>query len=80
MADAQVRAVIRSLERLSERVITKITLDVTANLIESTPVDTGWARANWVPQIGAPFIINLNAIQPSPQAADAKREQTSSWG
>lgn len=51
----QIRAIIRGLERLGERVVTKVTLDVAANLIESTPVDTGWARANWVPSIGAPF-------------------------
>jgi hypothetical protein len=30
-------------------------LDITANLIETTPVDTGWARANWVPQISMPY-------------------------
>ena len=32
--------------------ITRLTLEVTANLVEDTPVDTGWARANWVPNIG----------------------------
>ena len=54
MADEflQVRAIVQSLERVTERAIVKITLDVTANLIETTPVDTGWARANWVPKIG----------------------------
>lgn len=54
MARSQVRAVVRALEGLTERVVRKITLDVTANLIETTPVDTGWARANWVPSIGLP--------------------------
>ena len=54
MADRQVRAVVRALEGFSSRLIRKITLDVTANLVETTPVDTGWARANWVPSIGFP--------------------------
>ena len=48
----QVTAIVRDLERFAERLIVKITLDVTANLIEDTPVDTGWARANWVPSVG----------------------------
>ena len=50
----QVRRVARSIDRFIERVVVKIGLDVTANLIETTPVDTGWARANWVPSAGRP--------------------------
>ena len=48
----QVRALIGGLDRLTERLVVKVTLDVTANLVETTPVDTGWARANWVPAVG----------------------------
>ena len=48
----QVTAIVRDLERFTERLVVKITLDVTGNLIETTPVDTGWARANWVPSVG----------------------------
>ena len=48
----QVTAIVRDLDRFAERLIVKITLDVTANLVEATPVDTGWARANWVPSVG----------------------------
>lgn len=65
----QVQLVVGQLERFTERVITKITLDVTANLTENTPVDTGWARANWVPQIGSPVVEDLSAITPTSQAA-----------
>lgn len=35
-----------------EKVVTELSLEITAELIERTPVDTGWARANWVPAIG----------------------------
>ena len=62
MADNQIRTIIKSLEKLSERVIVKLTLDVTANLKETTPVDTGWARANWVPAIGRPFVADLEGL------------------
>lgn len=69
MASAQERAQIgritKALERVAGRLVTKITLDVDANLRESTPVDTGWARANWVPAIGSPYIADLSGIDPS---------------
>lgn len=57
------------MEQLTERVVTKITLDVTANLIETTPVDTGWARANWVPAIGTPSTSDVSGVQPTTQMA-----------
>ena len=76
--DPQVRAIVRGLERLTERVVTKLTLDVTANLIEATPVDTGWARANWVPSIGSAFEEDLTDTESSAQnAAMAKQKQQS---
>ncbi len=78
MSDPQVRAIVRSLTRLAERAIVKITLDVTANLVETTPVDTGWARANWVPAIGRPFEVDLRDVPPTSQnAASARSTQQS---
>jgi hypothetical protein len=52
MADA--KAVVKALEEFSAKVVKAITLEITSNLIKSTPVDTGWARANWVPSVGTP--------------------------
>jgi len=52
----QIRVVIDGLVNTSETVVKKLTLDVTANLIETNPVDTGWSKANWVPSIGVPLI------------------------
>ena len=51
----QIRAILRGVGEFTERLVTRITLDVTADLITHTPVDTGWSRANWVPRIGQPF-------------------------
>jgi len=42
----------RSLAQFTEKHIKILTLEVTANLIEDTPRDTGWARSNWIPSIG----------------------------
>lgn len=77
----QVRAIIKGLDEVSEKVIRKITLDIVANLIGSTPVDTGWARANWVPSIGLPVQKNLRNVQVTPQrAAGARGSQQSAIG
>lgn len=54
----------RELELFVERLMTKITLDIVANLIQTTPVDTGWARANWIPGLG------LSDVPPAPQPKD----------
>lgn len=58
MAARNVRVVVEGILTFVEQIVKKITLDVVANLTASpafggTPVDTGWARANWLPRIGA---------------------------
>ena len=54
----QIRAIVNGVNRLSERAVITITLDVHSNLVqpppEGTPRDLGWAAANWVPSIGRP--------------------------
>lgn len=65
----QVKQLTGLLEKFTERLIVKITLDVTANLTEDTPVDTGWARANWVAAIGQPVDEDLSRVEPTAQAA-----------
>lgn len=47
--------VITSLKAFSAEQMRRLALDIQAGLVEDTPVDTGWARANWVPSIGDPF-------------------------
>jgi len=56
-ATPQLAVVIKSLEIFTEGLIRKMAFDVVANLRKAgseggTPVDTGWARANWVPSLG----------------------------
>lgn len=47
------------LERVAERAVIKIALDIHANLVAApgeggTPIDTAWASANWIPSVGSP--------------------------
>lgn len=51
--DPQIRVIVGELNAFAERIVKRIALNTTANLIEDTPVDTSWARANWIPQIGS---------------------------
>lgn len=53
--ERQIRAVVRGSRSFTERTVRRLALEVHANLVETTPVDTGWARANWVPKIGEPI-------------------------
>lgn len=57
MASRNVRIVVQALDQFLDNAIKKIALDVVAELVKApseggTPVDTGWARANWIPRIG----------------------------
>ena len=79
MPEAQVRSVMAALERAAERVIIKVTLDVTSNLIEANPVDTGWSRANWIPSVGSPTkdpAGSKQAVSTAAQAAGLARMRT----
>ena len=60
MASPKVNIVISELNKLVEATMVALALEILANLIASparggTPADTGWARANWVPNVGEPI-------------------------
>ncbi len=44
----QIKAITEELERFTESAVTEITLEVAQGLKQSTPQDTGYARANWI--------------------------------
>lgn len=51
----------RQLVSVAEQIIKKVAFDIQANLVRAasqggTPVDTGWARANWLVNVGTPFL------------------------
>lgn len=67
-----------------------LALNVNANLRENpplgTPVDTGWASANWLPSVGAPKIMLADLREPKPgdvtaraQLADQGLNEVLSW-
>jgi hypothetical protein len=52
---ASLNQVIDGLDDLISKAVKQLVVNSTKNLKESTPIDTGFARSNWVPQIGSPF-------------------------
>lgn len=66
------RAAIRAaLERRVEQAVAALATGATAELIAATPVDTGWARANWVPSVGAPAAGTVGSPEAPSGAAQA---------
>jgi hypothetical protein len=58
MAD-QIDFIVADLDKFTQGEVIALALNVNANLRSSpplgTPIDTGWASANWVPTVGEPF-------------------------
>jgi hypothetical protein len=54
MADGRVE-VMRKLRGATSASVRRLVRHTTARLIDATPVDTGHARANWVPSVGSPY-------------------------
>ena len=57
----RIKIVVKALTAEVERLMIALALQILANLVASpnkggTPVDTGWARVNWVPNVGSPAI------------------------
>jgi TPP-dependent pyruvate/acetoin dehydrogenase alpha subunit len=62
----------KELVDFTEKLIKKLTLAVNAQLIKDTPRDTGWARANWIPNLNVAFtdtVGEYTRVDKSVQAA-----------
>lgn len=56
----------------TEQVCVELAINAHAELVEATPVDTGWARANWIPSLGSPAVVVVgaaDAVDKAPQEA-----------
>jgi hypothetical protein len=71
---SSLKVVIAGLGKFVEKTVKKITLDATANLIEDTPRDLGWARVNWIPSLGSPSLSG-NVSNPSEGEVGAARRK-----
>ncbi len=70
MAQDQISFIIADLDLFTRGEMIALALNINANLRENpplgTPVDTGWARANWVPSVGEPRYLDADTRDPTP--------------
>jgi hypothetical protein len=50
--DVQVNAIVKAMGEFVSKLGSKLNLDIVGQLKKDTPIDTGWARINWIPSIG----------------------------
>lgn len=55
----QIDVILADLDNYTEGEVVALAMNINANLRDNppigTPIDTGWASANWIPAIGTPF-------------------------
>jgi hypothetical protein len=71
--DKQIKALSVALDKEIKSLVLELMLECQANIIEATPIDTGWARSNWFVVFGADKEINYN---PNISVETAKNLQT----
>jgi hypothetical protein len=71
--DKQIKALSASLDKEIKSLVLELMLECQANIIEATPIDTGWARSNWFVVFGEGKDISYN---PNISIATAKNLQT----
>jgi hypothetical protein len=80
VAKNQVNRIMVQLENATGEAAAALALGIHGRLVEDTPVDTGWARSNWLPSVGTPKreVVgkpsSLNA-----GAADSGRSEVVDW-
>lgn len=59
--EGQIDFIVADLDKFTRGEVIALALNVNANLRDSpplgTPIDTGWASANWLPSVGSPLIL-----------------------
>lgn len=61
----QIDIIMAGLDHMVEAAMVGLTYDLVENLTINTPVDLGWARAGWVPNVGQPWLAGGD-LKPDP--------------
>jgi|TARA_Y100000310_G_scaffold160698_2_gene160513 hypothetical protein len=72
---SQLNRILRGLEEHVEQVVIRVTLNIHGVLVKATPVDVGWARANWIPNLRVAWVENLEGVEPKVGGANSKQQQ-----
>lgn len=68
------------LEDATEEATVSMALNIHGGLVEETPVDTGWARSNWLPSVGVPRRDTVGEPgKPNDAAAGLGQSEVADW-
>ncbi len=70
--ERRLNRVARRLTRNTEALMTAVVEDIGRELVPATPVDTGFARANWRPSLNAPATTPVSFLDPTGSATIAR--------
>ena len=62
--DPQISVIIKDIEAKTAKAAVELMTEIHSELVTTTPVDIGWARVNWVPSYGAPYIVDIYRAKP----------------
>ena len=68
----RIRIIISNIRANTNQVVAVLASEIRTALVKANPVDTGWARANWIPSIGRPFRGNNRQL-----SQEARRSRAS---
>jgi hypothetical protein len=75
----QIDIIVADLVHYTRGEVVALALNLDANLRSNpplgTPVDTGWARANWLPSVGEPTLMAAQARDAKPGQVAARQQQ-----
>jgi hypothetical protein len=78
VVDGQIDLIIADLEDYTRLEVIALSMNMVANLQEEppggTPVDIGWARANWLPSVGKPNEMESDVREPTPAQVIARAQ------
>lgn len=80
MADDEIEALVAEVNKQIETVVIEFVVEAVANLRDDTPVDTGHARANWIPSKGSPVLAEDGAVTISGNARATSAGQAQQGG
>jgi len=70
--DRRLRRVSRRLGDFAVDLQRQVAIAIGEDVVRSTPVDTGFARGNWLPGLNAPPLVPASTLDPTALAAPAR--------
>lgn len=76
----EIEKVSADIEHFLEACIISLAENLTANLVEATPIKTGFARSNWLPSIGTALLATVGQKQRLKARRRNRRQQDIKFG